>query len=176
MMIEVSSEQSRSHFNMHTECCDCCCCVLLPFVIVCWMAEFVAGSLSLIPVFSFSSFIRDLFLMYPLAALVSHLRPRFGVSPPRRTPPCNTMGKLLSSQRFSSPNPIGRGGPLARPRSIGGRGARGGSCPSGERRGPAAREEDKASPPNQKSVHTSTTPTTRRRNRGSPGVIPPRKV
>ena len=30
-----------------------CCCFLLLFVIVCWMAKFVAGSLNLIPVFLF---------------------------------------------------------------------------------------------------------------------------
>ena len=39
-------------------------------------AKIVAGSLNLIPVFSFSSFQRDLFLLYPLAML-SRLRPRF---------------------------------------------------------------------------------------------------
>ena len=36
----------------------------------------VAGSLSLIPVFYFSSFKRDLFFIYPLAVLL-YLRPRF---------------------------------------------------------------------------------------------------
>ena len=101
---------------LHTECCccRCCCCgvailllqqqcwcFLLLFVIVCRMAKFVADLLNLIPVFSFSSFKRDLFLLYPLAVL-SRLRPRFayilgnyghersqgGVSPPRRSPPC----------------------------------------------------------------------------------------
>ena len=42
------------------------------------MAKFVAGSLNLISVFSFSSFERGLLLMYPLAvgSTVSHLRPR----------------------------------------------------------------------------------------------------
>ena len=54
-----------------------CCYFLLLFVIVCCrMTNFVAGSLNLIPVFFFSSFKRDFFLMYPLAVL-SHLRPRF---------------------------------------------------------------------------------------------------
>ena len=41
--------------------------LLLLFVIVCRMAKFSAGSLSLIPVFSLSSFKHDLFWMYPLA-------------------------------------------------------------------------------------------------------------
>ena len=55
-----------------------CLCFLLLFVIVCRRAKFVAVSLNLIPVFYFSSFIRDLFLMVPLgSAAVSHLRPRF---------------------------------------------------------------------------------------------------
>ena len=40
------------------------------------MAFFVAGALNLTPVFPFSSFKRDLFLMYSLAVL-SHLRRRF---------------------------------------------------------------------------------------------------
>ena len=42
------------------------------------MAKVVAGSLNLIPVFSFFSFKRDVFLMAPLGSTaVSHLRPRF---------------------------------------------------------------------------------------------------
>ena len=102
-MIEVSSEQSISQYYMYTECCcrcrcccccwcccsvcvpilllqlqQQCCCFLLRFVIVCRMAKIVAGPLNLLPMLSFSSFKRDLFLMYeyPLAVL-SHLRPRF---------------------------------------------------------------------------------------------------
>ena len=71
MMIEVSSEQSRSQFYMRTECCNhcaaaaallLCCCLLLLFAIVCRMAKCVAGLLNLVPAFYFSSFNRDLFL------------------------------------------------------------------------------------------------------------------
>ena len=54
--------------------------------------------------------------------------------------------------------------------------ARGESCPSGQRRGPAAPGEDKFPSPGQKSFHISTTPTTRGRKRRSPGSIPPRRV
>ena len=54
-----------------------CCCFLLLFVIVCRLDKFVAGSLNLIPVFSFPSFKLDLFLMVLLGSTVSHLRPRF---------------------------------------------------------------------------------------------------
>ena len=54
-----------------------CCCFPLLFVIVCLMANFVAGSLNLTPVFYFSSFKRDLFFMVSLGSTVSHLRPRF---------------------------------------------------------------------------------------------------
>ena len=57
--------------------------------------------------------------------------------------------------------------------------ARGESCPSGQRRGPAAPEEDRFLSPHQKSLHistTSTTPTTRGRQGRSPGSIPPRRV
>ena len=73
---------------MHTECCcaaaaavaaaaSCvanllllllpqqCCCFLLLFVVVQRIVKFVAGSLNLIPVFSFSSFKRDIFLSTP---------------------------------------------------------------------------------------------------------------
>ena len=79
MVIEMSPEQSRSQFYMHSAaaaaaaaaaalCVDIlllllqrqCCCLLLLFVVVCRMARFVAGSLHLIPVFPFSSFKRDL--------------------------------------------------------------------------------------------------------------------
>ena len=77
MMIEVSSEQSRSQLYIQSAAAAAaaaaalcvailllllqqqCCCFLLLFVIVCRMAKFVAGSLNLIPVFSFSSFKRD---------------------------------------------------------------------------------------------------------------------
>ena len=88
MMIEVSSEQSRSQLYICIQSAAAaaaaaalcvaillsllqqrCCCFLLLFVIVCWIAKFGAGSLNLIPVFSFSSFKRDLFLMYTLAVL-----------------------------------------------------------------------------------------------------------
>ena len=92
MMIEVSSEQSRSQFYMQTWYIESsaaaaaaaaavcvailllllqqqCCCFLLLFVIVCRMTFSFAASLNLIPVFSFPSFKRDLFLMYPLAVL-----------------------------------------------------------------------------------------------------------
>ena len=73
----------------------------LLFVIVCRMPNFFAGSLNLIPVFSFSSFERDLFLMHPLAVLcriygldllrlvITGMRgANAGVSSPRRSPPC----------------------------------------------------------------------------------------
>ena len=53
-----------------------CFCFVLSFVIVCWMAKFVAGSMNLIAVFSSSSLKHDLLSMYPLAVL-SHSRPRF---------------------------------------------------------------------------------------------------
>ena len=78
----------------------------LLFVIMCGMAKTVAGSLNLIPVFSFSSFKHGLFLMCLLSVL-SHLRPRFaydtssvvtgmrgakaGVSPPREAPLVSIM-------------------------------------------------------------------------------------
>ena len=54
--------------------------------------------------------------------------------------------------------------------------ARGESCPSGQRRGPAALGEDKFPSPDQKSFHISTTPTTRGRKGISPGSIPPGRV
>ena len=41
------------------------------------MTKVDAAQLNLIPVFSFSSFKRDLFLMVPFLAVLSHLRPRF---------------------------------------------------------------------------------------------------
>ena len=49
-----------------------CCCFLLLFIIACRMTKSVAGSLNLIPVFSFSSFKRDLRLMVPLGSAVWH--------------------------------------------------------------------------------------------------------
>ena len=80
MIIEVSSEQSRSQYYMQSAVAAAapaaaalcvailllllrqqCCCFLLLVVIVCRMANFVAGSLSLIPVFSFSLLKRDFF-------------------------------------------------------------------------------------------------------------------
>ena len=54
--------------------------------------------------------------------------------------------------------------------------ARGESCLSGQRRGPATPGEDKLPSPGQKSFHISTTPTTRGRKRRSPGSMTPRKV
>ena len=83
------------HGFTHAECC-CRCCVatlllmllLLLFVIVCPMTKIVAGS-NLIPVFSFSSFNHDVFLMYPLAVL-SHLRARFA---------CTTSPVITSTRR-----------------------------------------------------------------------------
>ena len=54
--------------------------------------------------------------------------------------------------------------------------ARGKSCPSGQRRGPAAPGEDKFLSPDQKYFRISTTPTNRGRKRRSPGSIPPRRV
>ena len=54
--------------------------------------------------------------------------------------------------------------------------ARGESCPSGQRRGPAAPGEDKFPSPVQKPLHIYTTPTTRERKRRSPGSIPPRRM
>ena len=54
--------------------------------------------------------------------------------------------------------------------------ARGESCPSGQRRGPAAPGEYNFQSPGQKPFHISETPTTRGRKRRSPGSIPPRRV
>ena len=45
--------------------------LLLPFIMVCRMAKFVAGSLDLIPAFSLSSFKQDLFLNVPLERAVA---------------------------------------------------------------------------------------------------------
>ena len=50
--------------------------------------------------------------------------------------------------------------------------ARDESCPSGQRRGPAALGEDRVSSPDYKSFHISKTPITRGRKRRSPGSIP----
>ena len=54
--------------------------------------------------------------------------------------------------------------------------ARGERCPSRQRRGPAAREEDKVPSPDQKSFQIFTNPTTRGRKWRSHGSIPPRTV
>ena len=54
--------------------------------------------------------------------------------------------------------------------------ARGKSCPSGERRGPAAPGEDNFPSPDQKSFHLPTNPTTRGRKQISPGSVPPRRI
>ena len=99
---------------------------LVPDGIVCRYDKFVAGSLNLIRVSSFSSFKHDLVLMYHLAVL-SHLRPRVaiqsrketrvrgldlpassfvtgmrgaqvGVSPPRRSPPSTRYTHLVSNR------------------------------------------------------------------------------
>ena len=89
----ISNASRMGQALMHTECCcRCCCCCccsgccyvycllllrqhqcrcLLPlFVIVCRMAKFVAGSLNLIPVFSFSSLITRFVFDVPLASTV----------------------------------------------------------------------------------------------------------
>ena len=83
--------------------------------------------------------------------------------------------KQLSILRFPKPNPIGRA-LRARPRPTGGRRVRGGSCPSREPRGPAAPGEDRIPSPDQRSFHTSSTPTNRGRKRLSSESIPPRTV
>ena len=89
--VPVSSEQSRSQFMCIKSAAAAllcvailllllqlqCYCILLLFVIVCRIAKFVAGSLNLIPVFSFPSFKRDIMLRVPLGSNVSHLQPRF---------------------------------------------------------------------------------------------------
>ena len=53
---------------------------------------------------------------------------------------------------------------------------RGESCTSGQRRRPAATGEDQVLSPDEKSLHTSTTPTTRGRKQRTPGSIPLRAV
>ena len=101
-MIEMSAEKLRSQFYKHMAqkaaaaaaaaaavlCVaillllllqEQCCCFPLLFVTVCRIAKFVAGPLNLTPVFSFSSFKRDFFLMVPVGSTVSNWRPR--VSP-----------------------------------------------------------------------------------------------
>ena len=50
------------------------------------------------------------------------------------------------------------------------------SCPSGQRRGPAAPGEDRVLSPDQKSFHISTTQQPGGENGRSPGSIPPRTV
>ena len=76
---------------------------LLLFVIVCRMAKIVAGSLNLIPAFSFSAFKRDCFFYVPLGSTVSLLRPRFanmlgncgGCTEPRRSSARHGKGPLV---------------------------------------------------------------------------------
>ena len=73
------------------------------------MANFVAGSLNVTPVFYFSSFKRDFFLMYPLAVLLCRIdgldlpaswvimgmrRAKAGVSTRRRSPPCKHQANM----------------------------------------------------------------------------------
>ena len=80
--------------------------LLLLSVIMCRMTKFVAGSLNLISLFSFSSFKHDLFLMRPLAVLLCRIfgldlpicsvmagmrGAKAGVSPPRQSPPCTVV-------------------------------------------------------------------------------------
>ena len=97
MMIEVSSEQSRSIFRLIVLlplllllllCVAIsllllqqqqCCCYLLLLVVVCRIAKFVAGSLNLIPLLSLSSLKRNIvYFMYPFAVSVAARRaPRF---------------------------------------------------------------------------------------------------
>ena len=54
--------------------------------------------------------------------------------------------------------------------------ARGESCPSGQRRHPAAPKKDQVLSPDENSFHTPTTPTNRERKQWSPRSIPPRAV
>ena len=122
MMLEVS-EQSRGQLYKHTKCCcHCCCsvyailpllqqrCCLLLFVIVCRMVKFVAGSLNLIPAFSLIIQTRDIFLIplgsvvaftgldLPTYLVITGMRgAKAGVSPPRRSPPCNRITFALIS-------------------------------------------------------------------------------
>ena len=108
MMIEVSSEQSRSQFYMYTECCcRCYCCSVCCYSAVAAAAvllipaavrhrvpdgKFVAGSLNLIPVFTFSSFKRDIFYGTPWqsycfafkASICLHPRQLWACAEPRR--------------------------------------------------------------------------------------------
>ena len=92
MMVNKSSEQSKSLFYLHTTCCCRCysvCCyaavvaaaavLLIPAAVRRRVpdGQSIAGSLNLIPVFTFPSLKRDVFLMVPLGSAVSHLRPRF---------------------------------------------------------------------------------------------------
>ena len=117
MMMEVWSEQSRSQFHMHTECCCHCryaaLCVamllLLQFVIVSCITIKGAGSTNLIPVVSFCAFKRKILFMYPLAILlrtcdldwptssvITGMRgDKAGISPPRRKLPCKYMYRCV---------------------------------------------------------------------------------
>ena len=60
---------------------NCCCCSSSAAASGCCSSSclgwFVAGSLNLMPVFYFSSFKQDLFLMVPLGSTVSHLWLRY---------------------------------------------------------------------------------------------------
>lgn len=61
---------------------------------------------------------------------------------------CNKIiGMSVSSLRFPSPTPNGRGGPSGRPRPTRGLDARAGRCPSGEPPGPAAPVDGRAPSP-----------------------------
>ena len=97
---------------------QCCCCFLPLFVIVCWMAKFVAGSLIMILLFSFPSLKTRFSFLYPLAVLcgiygldiptssvITGMRTaRAGVRPPRRSLCCRKHSK-----------PVWRGRSLAEP-------------------------------------------------------------
>ena len=76
---------------MYFCCCSVCCCPAVAAAAVLLRAAAVrrrvpddaicsCGLLHLIPVFSFSSFKHDIFLMYHVAVL-SHVRPRFTCNP-----------------------------------------------------------------------------------------------
>ena len=80
---------------------------------------------------------------------------------------------------FRAPIPLIEPPPPAGPRpmaAMGGRRARGGSCPSGERRGSAAPGEDSVPSPDHKSLHTATKTINQGRKRWTPRPIPPRTV
>ena len=83
--------------------------------VVCRVAKLVAGSLNLIPVFSFLRSKHAWFVMYPLAVQLSHLRPRFaddtssvltgmrGVkAPPQRSSPCSAYDMSVDLRIFAA--------------------------------------------------------------------------